>query len=54
MPDATSFYVNWSSDSHTEADVPTTAQGPCASLLTGTYENTHIHDVMLTALDACP
>jgi alkaline phosphatase len=54
MPNETSFYVNWSSGNHTEANVPTTAQGPCASLLAEDHENTHIHDVMQTALDACP
>jgi hypothetical protein len=52
MPDGTPFYVNWTTESHTAADVPATAQGPWSSLLSGTYENTYIHDAMLTALDS--
>lgn len=51
MPDnTTSFYINWQGLLHTAADVPTTAQGPWSDLLAGTYENTHIHDVMCQAL----
>ncbi len=50
MPNGTPFYVNWTAGGHTAADVPVTAQGPWSSLLSGTYENTHIHDVMYTAL----
>jgi alkaline phosphatase len=50
MPDGTSFYVNWTTGSHTGDDVPTTAQGPWSHLLVGTYENTHIHDAMRVAL----
>lgn len=50
MPDGTPFYVNWTTTSHTAADVPTTAQGPWSYLLAGTYENTYIHDVMRIAL----
>jgi alkaline phosphatase len=45
-PDGTSFYVNWNAIGHTGVNVPTTAQGRYASLLSGTYENTHIYDVM--------
>ncbi|MEE8391275.1 MAG: alkaline phosphatase [Anaerolineae bacterium] len=52
MPDGTPFYVNWATGGHTGGDVPTTAQGPWSSLLDGTYENTHVHDVMRQALDA--
>jgi hypothetical protein len=44
------FYVNWSSTHHTTATVPTTAQGPWSALAAGDYENTHIYDVMRTAL----
>ena len=40
------FYVNWTTGSHTSANVPTTAQGYLASRLTGTYENTNIYNVM--------
>jgi uncharacterized repeat protein (TIGR01451 family) len=52
MPDATPFYVNWTSDEHTAADVPVTAQGPWSELLIGSYENTHVHDVMCIALES--
>jgi alkaline phosphatase len=51
MPNLTPFYVNWTTGGHTDADVPTTAQGPWSDLLIGTYENTHIHDVMRVALE---
>jgi len=50
MPDSTPFYINWTTFNHTGVNVPTTALGPWSNLLTGTYENTHIHDVMLMAL----
>lgn len=50
MPDETPFWVNWTTTDHTTADVPTTAQGPWSHLLVGTYENTHIHDIMRIAL----
>ncbi len=51
MPDGTPFYVSWSTTGHTGVDVPTTAQGPWAYMLSGTYENTHIYQVMRKALD---
>jgi len=54
MPEATAFYVSWSSSDHTGADVPTTAQGPWSDLLDGTYENTYIYDVMRLALGWYP
>jgi len=44
------FYVNWSSTKHTTATVPTTAQGPWSALVAGHYENTHLYNVMRTAL----
>jgi alkaline phosphatase len=53
MPDGTRFYVNWSTIEHTAADVPTTARGPWSDLLAGSYQNTHIHDVMCMALRDC-
>lgn len=53
MPDATPFYVNWLTTSHTAVDIPVTALGPCAGLLAGSYANTHIHDALAAALDAC-
>lgn len=53
MSDKTPYYISWSTGSHTGVDVPTTAQGICAERLNGTYENTHIFDVMLQALQGC-
>jgi alkaline phosphatase len=50
MPDGTAFKVSWSTSSHTDANVPTTGQGPGAELLEGTFENTHIYEVMRAAL----
>ena len=32
-----------------DADVPVRAEGPFAALLSGTYENTHIFEVMVEA-----
>jgi alkaline phosphatase len=52
MPDETHFYVNWTTTTHTAADVPVTAQGPWSELLIGSYENTHVHDVMCIALES--
>jgi len=51
MPDGKDFYVNWATTSHTASDVPVTALGPSSNMLTGTFENTHIFDVMLDAID---
>jgi alkaline phosphatase len=42
--------ADWSTTGHTGVDVPTTALGPGAASLTGNYENTHIHDVMVESL----
>jgi alkaline phosphatase len=53
MPEGTPFYANWESTDHTGADVPTTSLGPWSDLLAGSYENTHIHDVMCMALGSC-
>jgi alkaline phosphatase len=50
MPDGKSFYVNWTTDYHTAADVPVTAMGPGAEMLSGSYENTYIFEVMYSAL----
>jgi alkaline phosphatase len=44
------FYVDWDEGGHTAAPVPVSALGPGADLLTGTYENTWIFDVMIQAL----
>ncbi len=45
-----SFLVDWSTTNHTAEDVPVTAMGLGGEGLVGVYENTHIHDAMLTAL----
>jgi alkaline phosphatase len=50
MPDGSVFKVSWSTSSHTDADVPTTGMGPGAELLEASFENTHIYEVMRTAL----
>ncbi len=52
MPDGTEFYVNWATDYHTAANIPVSAQGPMADSLVGTYENTHIFDIMHAAMTA--
>ena len=44
------FLVDWTTANHTAEDVPVTAMGPGGERLVGVYENTHIHDAMLTAL----
>lgn len=54
MPGGRPFFVNWSTTSHTAVDIPTTAQGPWSDLLSGRFENTHLHDVMRLALDSLP
>jgi alkaline phosphatase len=45
------FMVDWTTAGHTANDVPLTAMGPGAELLTGMYENTHIHDALLKAMN---
>jgi alkaline phosphatase len=49
-PGGTPFYVNWTTGSHTGADVPVTAQGTCSSLFAGTSENTAVHGVMFRSV----
>jgi alkaline phosphatase len=52
MPDGiTEFYVTWTTDYHTAADVPVTASGPRAADLQGTYENTQLFTVVRNAID---
>ncbi|MFC2079577.1 alkaline phosphatase [Candidatus Bipolaricaulota bacterium] len=48
-PSGSSFYVNWLHTNHTNANVPVRAEGPFSDRLSGTYENTHIYDVMAVA-----
>ena len=45
-----SFWLDWTTVSHTGEDVPVTAAGPHAIDLAGYYENTHIFQVMREAL----
>jgi alkaline phosphatase len=44
------FNVDWTTSGHTAVDVPVTAMGPGAERLTGFYENTFVHQVMLESL----
>ncbi len=53
MPDSTPFWVTFSTDYHTAADVPVTAAGHCANFVSGTFPNTEIFSVMKRALDPC-
>jgi alkaline phosphatase len=55
-PQGQSFGIDWTSGGHTSVEVPVLAAGPHAGGLTGTYENTHIFDVMAAAfvMPYCP
>ena len=44
------FVVDWTTANHTAEDVPVTAMGPGSELLSGVYENTHVHDAMVKAM----
>ena len=44
------FVMDWTTTGHSGVDVPLTATGPGAELLTGNYENTHIYEVMAVSL----
>lgn len=48
-PGGQPFDIDWTSGSHTAVDAPVLAEGPHAWALSGTYENTHIFDVMAAA-----
>jgi alkaline phosphatase len=50
MPNATEFYITWSTSDHTRVDVPVTAFGPVSEKLSGINENTIVFDVMLEFL----
>jgi len=43
------FSTDWTSHSHTAEDVPVTAMGPGAEAVDGSYENTHLYDVIRNA-----
>ncbi|MCQ1956770.1 alkaline phosphatase [Arthrobacter sp. zg-Y826] len=44
------FQIDWTTGGHTGDDVPLTAMGPGAEMLTGVYENTNIFDVMVSVM----
>ncbi len=44
------FVMGWATTGHTAAAVPVTARGPGADRLLGTYENTHLFEVMVEAM----
>ncbi len=44
------FVMDWTTTGHTAVDMPLTAAGPGAKRLTGNYENTRVHDVMVRTL----
>jgi alkaline phosphatase len=46
MPDGSSFWVDWTSSSHTDARVPVTAQGPYADMLSGEIPMTRLYGTM--------
>ena len=41
------FVMDWTTTGHTAVDMPLTAAGPGAKRLTGNYENTRVHNVMV-------
>ncbi|SDX02876.1 alkaline phosphatase [Marininema mesophilum] len=45
-----SFTADWTTPDHTGVDVPLTSMGPGSEQLTGAYENTRIHDIMLRSI----
>lgn len=45
-PQGTAFWVDWSTGSHTGANVPVTAEGPYSGLLAGEYTITRIYEAM--------
>jgi alkaline phosphatase len=44
------FWIDWTSNNHTADDAPVMAAGPGSQALEGSYENTHIFEVMLDRL----
>jgi alkaline phosphatase len=44
------FIIDWTTKEHSGVFVPVTAMGPGAENLTGVFQNTHIHDVMVDAM----
>jgi alkaline phosphatase len=50
MPDGRSFWVDWTSSSHTSERVPVTAQGPYSEMLIGEIPMTRLYETMYTYL----
>lgn len=48
------FIMDWTTTGHTATSVPLTAMGPGASQLAGVYENTHIFDAIVKAMNLEP
>jgi alkaline phosphatase len=48
--DDRAFVLDWATTAHTGAPTPVTAEGPGSQELTGSYPNTHLHQVMQQAL----
>jgi alkaline phosphatase len=46
FPEDGTFYVNWTTTGHTSVNVPVTSIGPSSHLLSGTFENTEIHNII--------
>jgi alkaline phosphatase len=43
--------MDWTTTGHTAVDMPLTAAGPGTKRLTGDYENTRVHNVMVRTPD---
>jgi len=50
MPNATEFYISWTTGNHTSVDVPISAFGPGSERFVRMMENTVVFDVMLEVL----
>jgi len=50
MPNGSSFWVDWSTTSHTPDPIPVTAQGPFSEMLSGEYPLTRIFEAMSAML----
>jgi alkaline phosphatase len=48
MPDGGTFWVDWTTGSHTDEAIPVTAQGPYTEMLAGEYPLTRIYETMFT------
>ena len=44
------FVLDWTTGSHSSVPTPVTAEGPRSEELTGSYPNTHLHEVMRKVL----